>query len=48
MWKPTSTNQTTKDNQQAGITTNSQQLTFTNLELQADHNIQGEDRGSKY
>lgn len=46
MWKPTSTNKTTKDNHQAGITTNSQQLSITNLELHADHNIQGEDRGS--
>lgn len=43
MWKPTSTNQNTKDNQQIGITTNFQQLSFTNLELQANHHIRGEE-----
>lgn len=39
--------QTVKDNQQVGIPTNSQQFSFTNLEKPKEHNIQGEERGSK-
>ena len=47
LWKPISTKNKTKDNQQTGMATNSQQLSCTNLKLQEDHNIQGDDIGIK-
>lgn len=47
MWKLTSTNQIAKGNQHAGILTNSQQLSFSNLEINKEHNTHGEERGSK-
>lgn len=48
MCKPTAPNEITKDNHQESRTTTSQQLSFTNLELQEDHNTQKKHRGCKY
>ena len=46
-WRPTALNLIIKEDHQAGINTNSHLLSFTNLEMQEDHNASGGDKENK-
>lgn len=48
VWRPIAINQITKENHQAGINTYSPNLSFTNLEMQDDHNPPRGDKGKTY
>lgn len=46
-WRPTSIKLIKMEDHQEGMNTNYPHLSFTNVEMQDDHNEQGGDRGNK-